>query len=60
MILSTTFQVGPAVQFSGSMNEPRLPPPCLGEHTNEVLAEILNLKATELEKLSQEGVIKQS
>lgn len=38
--------VGPAALFSATPAEVRLPPPLLGQHTAEVLAEVENLEAT--------------
>lgn len=38
----TVSLVGPAVEFSEGVNQVRLPPPLLGEHTDEVLSEFIN------------------
>jgi crotonobetainyl-CoA:carnitine CoA-transferase CaiB-like acyl-CoA transferase len=35
----------------------RLSPPLLGEHTDEVLSEVLGLSEDEIKKLKNEGVI---
>jgi crotonobetainyl-CoA:carnitine CoA-transferase CaiB-like acyl-CoA transferase len=49
--------VGVPVKFSETPGEIRLPPPVLGEHTDEVLGQILNLGGDELAALRSEGVI---
>jgi len=49
--------VGVPVKFSRTPGEIRLPPPGLGEHTDEVLGQILNLGGEELAALRSEGVI---
>jgi len=36
---------------------PTSPPPLAGEHTAEVLAEVLGLRADEVEKLRAQGVL---
>jgi crotonobetainyl-CoA:carnitine CoA-transferase CaiB-like acyl-CoA transferase len=33
-------QLGLAVKFSETPGEKRLPPPCLGEHTDDILAKL--------------------
>jgi len=35
----------------------RLPPPVLGEHTNEVLGEILNKSAAEIDALKAKKIV---
>ncbi|XP_076347938.1 succinyl-CoA:glutarate CoA-transferase-like [Tachypleus tridentatus] len=49
--------IGPAVKYSNSVNEPRFPPPSLGEHTNNVLTSLLGLTQTDLQVLREEKVI---
>ncbi|XP_034949747.1 succinate--hydroxymethylglutarate CoA-transferase-like isoform X1 [Chelonus insularis] len=49
--------VGPAVKFSYGTNEPRLPPPTLGEHTREVLKKVLNYSDQTLENLIKNKII---
>lgn len=38
-------------------NPPRRPPPCLGEHTDEVLRDVLNLTGEEIQKLRAGGIV---
>jgi crotonobetainyl-CoA:carnitine CoA-transferase CaiB-like acyl-CoA transferase len=49
--------VGIPVKFSETPGEIRLPPPLLGQHTAEVLEELLGLGAAEIETLRSEGAI---
>ena len=49
--------VGVPVKFSRTPGEIRLPPPVLGEHTDEVLGQMLDLGGDELAALRSEGVI---
>ncbi len=48
------------MKFSVSTNAARSPPPSLGEHTHQVLADVMKLTEMELEELERDGVIKQS
>lgn len=48
---------GPAVSFSRGSNTPRLPPPILGEHTREVLVEVLGISDERIEQLKEANVI---
>merc|ERR1719189_366778 len=41
-------QVGPAVKFSSAINQPRSPPPRLGQHTDEVLTNVLGYSPAEI------------
>jgi len=34
-----------------------MPPPTLGQHTDEILADVLGMKAGEIEELRGEGVV---
>lgn len=43
--------VGPPVTFSYGKNEARLPPPMLGQHTQEILKNILNYPQDVIENL---------
>lgn len=45
--------VGPAVEFSSSENRVRCPPPRLGEHTSQVLMELLNYSKEQIDELVQ-------
>lgn len=45
------------IQFSKTPNKYDKPPPLLGEHTDEILTEVLELDAAELEALKNKGVI---
>ena len=48
---------GPAARLNGQVPQIRRGPPKLGEHTEEVLAEILKLTDTQLSELREAGVI---
>ena len=45
------------MKLSATPTEARLAPPMLGEHTKEVLIELLGIDKAELEKLRKEGTI---
>lgn len=45
------------IQFSKTPNKYDKPPPLLGEHTDEVLAELLELNEIEIEALKNRGVV---
>ena len=49
--------VGPAVQFSGSGNYIRMPPPELGQHTEAVLQDRLGYSLVRIQQLRNSGVI---
>jgi crotonobetainyl-CoA:carnitine CoA-transferase CaiB-like acyl-CoA transferase len=49
--------VASPMRFSGTPVEYRLPPPLLGEHTEEVLTGLLGKSAAELERLRSNGVV---
>lgn len=49
--------VGPPVVYSDARNDARTAPPMLGEHTDEVLGELLGYKQDELAELREQGVI---
>jgi crotonobetainyl-CoA:carnitine CoA-transferase CaiB-like acyl-CoA transferase len=49
--------VASPMRFSGTPLDYRIAPPVLGQHTDEVLKELLGLKAEELSRLKGEGVI---
>jgi crotonobetainyl-CoA:carnitine CoA-transferase CaiB-like acyl-CoA transferase len=51
-------QVGTGFLVDGTSNAPRLMPPRLGEHTYEVLRELLGIQATELEALTAKAITK--
>ncbi|VDM27608.1 unnamed protein product [Toxocara canis] len=48
---------GPAVHYSETVNRIRSPPPILGEHTKEVLSNVLNVSEEELKRLKEEKAI---
>jgi crotonobetainyl-CoA:carnitine CoA-transferase CaiB-like acyl-CoA transferase len=56
--LSGTMKVvGNPLRFSETPLEYKRPPPLLGEHTAEVLHDVLGLDDGEIERLAQEGVV---
>jgi formyl-CoA transferase len=48
---------GSPLKLAGLTDPPRRPPPLLGEHTDEVLAEVLNLTQTEIGQLRERGAL---
>jgi crotonobetainyl-CoA:carnitine CoA-transferase CaiB-like acyl-CoA transferase len=46
-------QVGTGILVDGASNSPRLMPPRLGDHTDEVLQGLLSIQEPELEALAQ-------
>jgi crotonobetainyl-CoA:carnitine CoA-transferase CaiB-like acyl-CoA transferase len=51
-------QVGTGILVDGASNSPRLMPPRLGDHTDEVLQELLGIQEPELEALVAKAVTK--
>jgi crotonobetainyl-CoA:carnitine CoA-transferase CaiB-like acyl-CoA transferase len=49
--------VASPMRFSGTPLEYRLPPPLLGEHTDQILKEFLKLNETEIGKLRADGIV---
>lgn len=49
--------VSPPVKYSESKPSIRSPPPTLGQHTDEVLGEMLGMSGGEIEKLKADGVV---
>lgn len=49
--------LGPAVNFSESTNMPRLAPPMFGEHTDEILSDILGLSDQDVKILRNKKII---
>jgi succinate--hydroxymethylglutarate CoA-transferase len=49
--------VNTPVKWSESKPGIRMPPPTLGQHTNEILADVLGMKSDDIEELRGEGVI---
>ena len=49
--------IGNPIKLSATSVEYRLPPPSLGQHTEEVLGEVLGLAADEIARLKAAGVI---
>jgi crotonobetainyl-CoA:carnitine CoA-transferase CaiB-like acyl-CoA transferase len=45
------------VKLSATSPDYRLPPPLLGEHTEEVLGELLGMSASEVAALREQGVV---
>lgn len=50
--------VGPPVRYSEGGNSIRLPPPVLGEHTNEVLQQVLRYDKNKIHDLKEQNVIR--
>lgn len=50
--------VNTPVKYSESKPSIRTPPPVLGQHTDEVLAEILGYSGAEIAALKQEGAVR--
>lgn len=48
---------GAAASFHASTRQPAMPAPRLGEHTDEVLTQVLSLSATQIGKLHDAGII---
>jgi crotonobetainyl-CoA:carnitine CoA-transferase CaiB-like acyl-CoA transferase len=49
--------VNTPVKWSESKPGIRMPPPTLGQHTDEILADVLGMKSDDIEELRGEGVI---
>lgn len=49
--------VNTPVKYSYSEPSIRTPPPLLGQHTDEVLGDILGMSETDIAKLKTEGVV---
>lgn len=49
--------VNTPVKYSYSEPNIRSPPPTLGQHTNEVLQDVIGMSADDVEKLKSEGVV---
>jgi len=49
--------VGSPLRLSDTKVEYRLPPPLLGQHTDEVLGGLLGMQRDELDRLRQSGVV---
>ena len=49
--------IGNPIKFSGTPVEYRLPPPRLGEHSQEILRELLAMDDSAFEKLKAQGVV---
>jgi 2-methylfumaryl-CoA isomerase len=46
-----------AIQFSGLESEPPKPAPLLGQHTDEILTEVLGMSSGQISKLHDENII---
>ena len=49
--------VNTPVKFSHSEPSIQTPPPLLGQHTHEILSEVLGMVDAEIESLKKEGVV---
>ena len=49
--------VSPPVKYSFSQPSIRSPPPTLGQHTDELLGEVLGMSSEEIQSLKSEGVV---
>lgn len=49
--------VSPPVKFSEAKPSIRTPPPTLGQHTDEILTEMLGMTANDVAALKSEGVV---
>lgn len=49
--------VSPPVKFSETKPSIRTPPPTLGQHTDEVLSEMLGMQSVQIEALKEDGVV---
>lgn len=49
--------VGPPVTYSYANNSVRLPPPMLGQHTNEILKDLLKYSDDEIKNLISQKII---
>ena len=49
--------VSPPVKFSEAKPSIRSAPPTLGQHTDEILTELLNMEKAEIESLKSDGVV---
>lgn len=49
--------VNTPVKFSHSEPKIRMPPPLLGQHTDEILGKILGMTQADIESLKKEGIV---
>ncbi|PJF38622.1 MAG: CoA transferase, partial [Phototrophicales bacterium] len=49
--------VGPAAKLMGTPAQVKRPPPTLGEHTDEILREVLQLDDATITRYHDEGVV---
>lgn len=49
--------IAPPVKYSSADPSIRRPPPLLGEHTEEVLGEVVGIDAARIEDLRKKGVV---
>jgi succinate--hydroxymethylglutarate CoA-transferase len=45
------------VQYSETPGSIRLPPPLLGQHTDEIMSEVLDYSKADIEGLKKEGIV---
>jgi len=55
--IGTLRLVSPAIKYSDTPAEIKLPPPMLGEHTGEILSEVLGYSPDQIEQLKKDKVV---
>lgn len=56
-VAGTVKMVGPPVEYSSSKNEIHSPPPVLGEHTDEILQNLLGYSEEKIKELKKNNVV---
>jgi len=55
--IGTLKMAGSPLKLAGVAHPPRRPPPLLGEHTDQVLRDLLKMSTEEIVRLRQAGVV---